>query len=86
MTFSNVAWNPVDQVRIEVFGPAEDGSVTVGQRHFDICIVVPLAEEFRYMQEVTPLLESISHAGSVFYSLDIGAVSAICCVAGQMGT
>jgi nucleoside phosphorylase len=61
-------------------------NVAVGQRHFDIGIVVPLAEEFRYIQEVTPQLESISHAGTYFYSLNFGAVSAVCCVAGQMGT
>lgn len=56
------------------------------RRHFDIGIVVPLREEFRYVLEVAPQLESISHAGTYFYRLDLGAASAICCVVDQMGT
>jgi nucleoside phosphorylase len=65
---------------------SEDGSVAVGQRYFDIGVVIPLAEEFRYFKEVMPQLESISHAGMYFYSANLGSVSAVCCVAGQIGT
>lgn len=54
-------------------------------RHFDIGIVVPLREEFRYLLEVAPLLESISHEGTYFYRLDFGAITAVCCVVDQMG-
>jgi nucleoside phosphorylase len=54
-------------------------------RHFDIGIVVPLREEFRYLLEVSPQLESFSHEGTYFYRLDFGATSAICCVVDQMG-
>jgi nucleoside phosphorylase len=60
--------------------------VATGQRKFDIGIIVPLAEELRYVQQVASKLESISHAGTYFYSLDFGAVSVVCYVAGQMGT
>jgi nucleoside phosphorylase len=54
-------------------------------KHFDIGIVVPLREEFRYVTEVAPQLESIPHEGAYFYRLDFGATSAICCVVDQMG-
>jgi len=60
--------------------------VADGRRHFDIGIVVPLREEFRYILEVAPQLEAIPHAGTYFYRLDFGAPSAICCVVDQMGT
>jgi nucleoside phosphorylase len=55
-------------------------------KRFDIGIVVPLREEFRYVTEVVPQLESIPHDGTYFYRLDFGAISAICCVVDQMGT
>jgi nucleoside phosphorylase len=54
-------------------------------RHFDIGIVVPLREEFRYVTEVAPQLEAMSHDGTYFYRLDFGTTSAICCVVDQMG-
>ena len=54
-------------------------------KHFDIGIVVPLREEFRYVTEVARQLESIPHEGAYFYRLDFGATSAICCVVDQMG-
>jgi nucleoside phosphorylase len=56
------------------------------QPHFDIGIVVPLREEYRYVVEVAPQLESISHEGTYFYRLDLGAFRAVCCVVDQMGT
>jgi nucleoside phosphorylase len=65
---------------------AEDEAVTAERRQFDIGIVVPLAEEFRYIQEVAPQIESVAHAGAYFYCVHFGGVSAVCCVAGQMGT
>src|SRR6266498_883668 len=55
------------------------------RRKFDIGIVVPLREEFRYVVEIAPKLESISHEGTYFYRLDFGAVSAIGCLVDQMG-
>jgi hypothetical protein len=33
------------------------------RRNFDIGIIVPLREEFRYVVEIAPKLESISHEG-----------------------
>jgi nucleoside phosphorylase len=59
----------------------------VGKEHrqFDIGIVVPLGEEFRYVIEVAPLVESLPHEGTYFYRLDFGSTSAICCVVNQMG-
>jgi nucleoside phosphorylase len=59
--------------------------VATERRHFDVGIVVPLREEFRYLLEIAPLLESISHEGTYFYRLDFGAISAVCCVMDQMG-
>lgn len=56
------------------------------ESHFDIGIVVPLREEYRYVAEVAPQLESISHEGTYFYRLDLGAFRAVCCVVDQMGT
>lgn len=55
------------------------------RRKFDVGIVVPLKEEFRYVVEVAPQLESISHEGTYFYRLDFGAISAVCCLVDQMG-
>ena len=55
------------------------------RRTFDVGIVVPLTEEFRYVVEVAPQLESISHEGTFFYRLDFGAISAVCCLVNQMG-
>jgi nucleoside phosphorylase len=52
---------------------------------FDIGIVVPLKEEFRYVTEVAPQVESIFHEGTHFYRLDFGAASAVCCLIDQMG-
>ena len=47
--------------------------------------MVPLREEFRYLLEVAPQLESFSHEGTYFYRLDFGPTSAICCVVDQIG-
>lgn len=58
----------------------------MGKRKFDVGIVVPLKEEFRYIVEVAPNLESIPHEGTYFYSLDFGKISAVCSFAGQMGS
>jgi nucleoside phosphorylase len=55
------------------------------RRTFDVGIIVPLKEEFRYVVEVTPKLESISHEGTYFYRLDFGAISVVCCLVDQMG-
>lgn len=55
------------------------------RRPFDIGIVVPLKEEYRYVVEVAPQLESIPHDGTFFYRLDFGPISAICCVVDQVG-
>ena len=55
------------------------------RRAFDVGIVVPLKEEFRYIVEVAPQLESISYEGTYFYRLDFGAISAVCCLVGQIG-
>lgn len=55
------------------------------RRRFDVGIVIPLREEFRYAVEVAPVLESISHEGTYFYLLDFGSTSAVCCLVGQMG-
>src|SRR5437667_3665937 len=52
---------------------------------FDVGIVVPLREEFRYVTDVAPQLESISHEGTYFYRLDFGSVSTLCCLVDQMG-
>lgn len=52
---------------------------------FDVGIIVPLKEEFRYVTDVAPQLESISHHGTYFYRLDFGSVSTLCCLVDQMG-
>lgn len=53
---------------------------------FDIGIIVPLNEEFRYVVEIAPQIETIPSQGTFFYRLDFGAVTAISCIVGQMGT
>src|SRR5689334_13509371 len=55
------------------------------QEKFDIGIIVPLKEEYRYVVEVAPQLESISHQGTYFYRLDLGPISAVCCLVDQPG-
>ena len=54
--------------------------------YFDVGIVVALSEEFGYLTELLPLAESIQFEGTHLYRLDLTPVSAICCLAGQMGT
>ena len=53
---------------------------------FDVGIVVPLKEEFRYVVEVAPQIEAIPYEGTYFYRLDFGAISTVCCLVGQMGS
>jgi len=52
---------------------------------FELGILVPLREEFRYVTEVAPQLECISYAGTHFYRLDFGEISAVCCLVDDMG-
>ncbi len=61
-------------------------NVVTERRKFDIGIVVPLKEEFRYVVEIAPQLESIPHEGTYFYRLDFGSISAVSCLVDQMGT
>ena len=56
------------------------------KHNFDIGVVIPLPEEFRYAKEFFPLLEPIKYEGTYLYPLDIPAVTAVCCLVGQMGT
>jgi nucleoside phosphorylase len=53
--------------------------------NFDVGIVVPLNEEFRYVVEIAPQLEALPYQGTYFYRLDFGAISAVCCLVGQIG-
>ena len=55
-------------------------------RSFDVGVVIPLAEEFRYILEVAPQTAAIEHEGSFFYVLDFGEVSAVACICNRMGT
>src|ERR1700679_3213286 len=55
------------------------------RRKFDIGIVVPLREEYRYVLEVAPQLECLSNEGIYFYRLDFEPVSALCTLVDQMG-
>ena len=54
--------------------------------YFDIGIVVALPEELGYLTDLLPSAESIQVEGTYFYRLDLTPVSAICCLAGEMGT
>ena len=56
------------------------------KRLFDVGVVIALPEEFRYVVELSPQLGSISYEGSHFYRLELATASAVCCLAGQMGT
>ena len=56
------------------------------KHHFDVGIVIALPEEFQYVVELSPQLESIPYEGSHFYRLELASASAVCCLAGQMGT
>ncbi|GAB5444327.1 MAG: hypothetical protein Fues2KO_46760 [Fuerstiella sp.] len=58
----------------------------MARRSFDIGIVIPLPEEFRYVKEIAPQLEAISHEGTYFYRLDYGPNSVIVSISGRMGT
>ncbi|MGB2621525.1 MAG: 5'-methylthioadenosine/S-adenosylhomocysteine nucleosidase [Candidatus Acidiferrum sp.] len=57
----------------------------MGRKKFDVGLVVPLKEEFRYVQEITPQLESIAHEGTFFYRLDFEPISVVCCLMDQIG-
>ena len=56
------------------------------KQHFDIGVVIALPEEFRYVAELSEQLESIPYEGSYFYRLELSTASAVCCLAGEMGT
>ena len=56
------------------------------KHHFDVGVVIALPEEFRYVVELSPQLESIPYEGSHFYRLQLASASAVCCLAGRMGT
>ena len=56
------------------------------KQYFDVGVLIPLQEEFRYAKELLPGLESIHYEGTYFYRFDLPQVSAICCLVGQMGT
>lgn len=53
--------------------------------HFEIGIIVPLAEEFGYVTEVVPIVRSIGAHGTFFHVLDLGPVKAIAYMVGDMG-
>ncbi|WP_029131786.1 hypothetical protein [Sedimenticola selenatireducens] len=55
-------------------------------RSFDIGVIIPLREEYRYILEVAPQIDAIEHEGSYFYVLDFGGVSAVACICNSMGT
>ena len=55
------------------------------EQRFDVGIVVPLAEEFRYVVEICPQLESIPYEGTRLYRMQFSRTSALCCLVGQMG-
>jgi nucleoside phosphorylase len=77
---STISVNNIDTAR-----PIVIETIPMQRRPFDIGIVVPLKEEYRYVVEVAPQLESISHEGTYFYRLDFGPISTICCVVDQAG-
>lgn len=56
------------------------------KQRFDVGVVVPLPEEFRYVVELSPQLGPIPYKGTHFYRLELGSASAACCLVGQMGT
>src|SRR3977135_1545573 len=58
----------------------------MSKHEFDVGLIIPLKEEFRYVIEVAPVLESLSHAGTFFYSLKFGSARVICGVVDQMGS
>ena len=56
------------------------------KQYFDVGVLIPLHEEFRYAKELLPQLEPIRYDGTYFYRFNLPQVSAICCLVGQMGT
>lgn len=58
----------------------------MAKQHFDIGVVIALREEFRYIDELLTRRESIPYEGSYFYRLELSSASAVCCLAGEMGT
>jgi nucleoside phosphorylase len=53
---------------------------------FDVGIIIPLPEEYRFVTQIAQQLEAFSHEGKYYYRLDFGPCSAICTICGRMGT
>ncbi len=56
------------------------------KQHFDVGVVIALREEFDYVAELSEQLEPIPYEGSYLYRLELSSASAVCCLAGEMGT
>lgn len=57
----------------------------MNKQQFDIGLIVPLKEEFRYILEVASCRQTHQFEGSFLYELDFGDVTTVACVVGQMG-
>ena len=55
------------------------------RRQYDVGLIIPLKEEFGYIKELAPVLETISFAGTFFHVLDFGDVSVVSAIVGEMG-
>ncbi|MYD80049.1 MAG: 5'-methylthioadenosine/S-adenosylhomocysteine nucleosidase [Gammaproteobacteria bacterium] len=53
---------------------------------FDVGIIAALPEELGYLKEMQNKWESIRFEGTYFYHTELVGLSAVCCLAGQMGT
>ncbi len=55
------------------------------RRAFDIGLIIPLKEEFKYIHEMVPIRETIPYEGTFFYRLEVGDANLVACIIGEMG-
>src|SRR6185437_3507492 len=55
------------------------------KQRFDVGLLIPLAEEFRFLLELLPSTNTVAHGGTNFYHIDLKPVSVIACLIGQIG-
>ncbi len=56
-----------------------------GKSEYDIGLVVPLKEEFRYVIEIAAVKDRHTYDGTILYELDFAGGSTIACIVGEMG-
>src|SRR6266536_314708 len=55
------------------------------KKQFAIGLIVPLKEEFGYINDVAPVVETLPYDRTYLYRLHFGKLSVIACIVGEMG-